>query len=46
MNKFLNEHQIKPVIDHVYKFEEAIEAFNHLSRGAFWKIVIKVSSNK
>ncbi|MDS7930935.1 NAD(P)-dependent alcohol dehydrogenase [Acinetobacter sp. V102_4] len=46
MNKFLDEHQIKPVIEHVYKFEEAIEAFNHLSRGAFGKIVIEVSSNK
>lgn len=42
MNDFLNANQIKPVIDHIYKFEEAIAAFEHLSRGAFGKIVIQV----
>jgi NADPH:quinone reductase-like Zn-dependent oxidoreductase len=43
MNPFLAEHKIEPEIESVYAFEEAIEAFKHLSRGAFGKIVIKVS---
>jgi len=44
MNPFLNEHNIKPVIEKVYRFNEAIEAFKHLSRGAFGKIVIKIDN--
>jgi NADPH:quinone reductase-like Zn-dependent oxidoreductase len=32
---------IKPVIDNVYDFAEVPEAFQHLQRGAFGKIVIK-----
>ena len=43
MNPFLNKHKIDPEIEQVYPFEEAVEAFNHLYRGAFGKIVIKVS---
>jgi NADPH:quinone reductase-like Zn-dependent oxidoreductase len=43
MNKFLIEHKIRPVIDHVYPFEEARQAYEHLARGAFGKVVIKVS---
>jgi NADPH:quinone reductase and related Zn-dependent oxidoreductases len=43
MNPFLNKHGIKPVIEQVYDFEQAVEAYRHLSRGAFGKIVIKVS---
>nr|WP_154325529.1 NAD(P)-dependent alcohol dehydrogenase [Pantoea sp. 201603H] len=43
MNEFLNQHTIKPVIDHVYSFDEAHQAYQHLSRGAFGKVVIKVS---
>lgn len=35
--------KIKPVIDTVYSFSEAVEAYEHLGRGAFGKIVIKVS---
>ena len=42
MNPFLDRHKIVPEIERVYPFEEALEAFNHLSRGAFGKIVIKV----
>ena len=42
MNPFLTEHNIKPVIEQVYSFNDAIEAFKHLSRGAFGKIVIKI----
>ena len=43
MNAFLDEHRIKPVIDTVYGFNEAREAYEHLSRGAFGKIVIKAN---
>lgn len=43
MNPFLDEHKIQPEIEHIYKFEEAVEAFEHLSRGALGKIVIKVA---
>lgn len=43
MITFLNEHKLKPVIDHVYSFEEAHQAFEHLSRGPFGKVVIKVA---
>lgn len=43
MNPFLDEHRIKPIIDKVYGFDEAAQAYEHLSRGAFGKIVIKVS---
>lgn len=42
MNDFLNKHEIHPVIDKVYAFEDAVEAYKHLARGAFGKIVIKV----
>ena len=43
MNAFLNEHAIRPVIDRVYSFNEVHQAFEHLARGAFGKVVIKVS---
>jgi len=43
MNQFLTAHpHIRPVIDTVYTFDEAIAAFRHLSDGAFGKIVIKM----
>lgn len=42
MNEFLNQHAIAPVIDHVYPFEQADEAYEHLSKGAFGKVVISV----
>ena len=35
--------KIKPVIDTVYPFTQAIEAYNHLAKGALGKIVIKVA---
>ena len=43
LNAFLSEHQIHPVIDRVFPFGEAREAFEHL-RGAthFGKIVISL----
>lgn len=34
---------IKPVIDTVYSFDQAIEAYKHLYKGAFGKIVIKIA---
>ncbi len=43
MNKAFEVLKIKPVIDTVYSFSEAIEAYEHLGRGAFGKIVIRVS---
>ncbi len=43
MNAFLDEHGIRPVIDRVYPFEQAREAYEHLARGAFGKIVIKIA---
>ena len=44
MNAFLNKHEIHPVIDKVYPFEEAHQAYKHLARGAFGKIVINVGA--
>lgn len=43
MNGFLNQHRIRPVIDQVYAFQDARRAYEHLARGAFGKVVIKVS---
>lgn len=43
MNVFLSEHPIRPVIDHVYAFDEAHRAYEHLARGPFGKVVIKVA---
>ena len=43
MNVFLDAHKIKPVIDRVYRFDEAVQAFEHLARGPFGKIVIKIA---
>jgi NADPH:quinone reductase-like Zn-dependent oxidoreductase len=42
MKVFLEEHKIQPVIDTVYPFGQAIQAFRHLEKGAFGKIVIQV----
>lgn len=35
MNVFLNDHKIRPVIEHAYPFEQPREAFEHRPRGAF-----------
>jgi NADPH:quinone reductase-like Zn-dependent oxidoreductase len=43
MNAFLAEHRLKPIIDEIYPFEAATQAFEHLESGRhFGKIVIKV----
>jgi NADPH:quinone reductase-like Zn-dependent oxidoreductase len=43
MNPFLDRHGIRPVIDKVYAFDEAIQAYEHLARGPFGKVVIRVA---
>ncbi|OAJ61652.1 alcohol dehydrogenase [Paraburkholderia ginsengiterrae] len=43
MNPFLDKHRIEPVIDHVYSFAQAVQAYEHLARGAFGKVVIKIA---
>lgn len=40
--RMIDQHLIKPVIDHTYAFAEVPQAFAHLNRGAFGKIVIEV----
>ena len=44
MNRALAKFQLRPVIDRVYPFGEALSAFQHLERGAFGKLVIRVAS--
>lgn len=43
MNTFIEHNDLRPVIDTVYAFEDAHEAYRHLARGAFGKIVIRVA---
>jgi NADPH:quinone reductase-like Zn-dependent oxidoreductase len=43
MVRAFESHQLRPVIDTVYSFQDAIAAYDHLYRGAFGKIVIRVS---
>lgn len=43
MIKAFNQLNIKPVIDTVYSMDQAIEAYKHVAKGAFGKIVIKIS---
>jgi NADPH:quinone reductase-like Zn-dependent oxidoreductase len=43
MNRAITLHKLKPVIDQVFPFEKAAEAYKHLESGAhFGKIVIKL----
>ncbi len=44
MNAFFDQHAVRPVIDQIYAFEDADKAFEHLSRGPFGKVVIKVAA--
>ncbi len=42
MNAFITEHEIRPVIDRVFSFDEAPEAFEFMTSGSYMgKIVIK-----
>ena len=43
MIKAFDTLKINPVIDTVYPFDQAIEAYQHLAKGAFGKIVIKIA---
>ena len=43
MNAFLNEHQLRPVIDQTHSFNDVHKAFEDLARGIFGKVVIKVT---
>jgi NADPH:quinone reductase-like Zn-dependent oxidoreductase len=41
MNAFIAKHQLKPVVDKVFRFEEAAAAFAYLESGShFGKVVI------
>jgi NADPH:quinone reductase-like Zn-dependent oxidoreductase len=42
MNQSLENLKVRPVIDTIYPFDEALAAYDHLYRGAFGKIVIRV----
>jgi NADPH:quinone reductase-like Zn-dependent oxidoreductase len=43
MNRFIAQHQIRPVIDRVFSFEEAVRAYDFMDNGSYMgKIVIKM----
>jgi NADPH:quinone reductase-like Zn-dependent oxidoreductase len=43
MNRAITLHKLKPVIDRVFSFDQAIEAYKHMESGShFGKIVIQV----
>jgi NADPH:quinone reductase-like Zn-dependent oxidoreductase len=43
MNRFMAEHKIRPIIDRVFPFEEAPQAFDFMDNGSYLgKIVIKL----
>ena len=43
MNAFISEHEIRPLIDRVFEFEQARDAFDYMSNGNFiGKIVIRL----
>ena len=42
MNRFLAGHQIHPIVDRVFDFEDAIEAFDFFMNGDFMgKVVVR-----
>lgn len=44
MNRAFAAHRLKPVVDRVFPFAEAVEAFRHLKSGAhFGKVAVRVS---
>ena len=44
MNRAITMHRLRPVIDRVFPFDEAVEAFRHMESGAhFGKVVIRFS---
>lgn len=44
MNRAIDAHGIKPVIDRTYTFENAHLAFDHLERGPFGKVVVRLTN--
>jgi D-arabinose 1-dehydrogenase-like Zn-dependent alcohol dehydrogenase len=43
MNQFVEDHQIRPLIDRVFGFEEAAQAFDFIENGDFMgKVVIQM----
>jgi D-arabinose 1-dehydrogenase-like Zn-dependent alcohol dehydrogenase len=43
MNAFISEHEIRPLIDRVFEFEEAPAAYEYMESGDFMgKIVIRL----
>ncbi len=43
MNRAIAAHQLRPVVDRVFPFDQAPDAFRHLESGAhFGKVVIRV----
>lgn len=46
MNRLLSAHKIKPVVDKVFEFEQAVDAYKYLeSQKHVGKVVIKVAKN-
>jgi len=41
--RFVEEHDLHPVIDHEYEFADALSAFTHLEQGPFGKVTVKVT---
>jgi NADPH:quinone reductase-like Zn-dependent oxidoreductase len=43
MNRFITEHKLRPVVDRVFPFEEAPQAYEFMDNGSYFgKIVIKL----
>jgi NADPH:quinone reductase-like Zn-dependent oxidoreductase len=43
MNRFIEQHRIRPVIDHVFSFDETAAAYEHVDQGRhFGKVVIRL----
>jgi NADPH:quinone reductase-like Zn-dependent oxidoreductase len=43
MNRFIEQHRIRPVVDRVFTVDEAAQAYDHLEQGRhFGKVVIKL----
>jgi NADPH:quinone reductase-like Zn-dependent oxidoreductase len=43
MNRFIEEHKIKPVISKVFEWEQAVEALDYVANGShFGKVVIRI----
>ncbi len=44
MNRFITQHKIRPVVDRVFPFEEAAQAYDFMDNGSYFgKIVIRVN---